>query len=140
MIWSRRRWMYAAWILLAVAQIPARTGFRLSAPTCDWALTFDNLALSLTKVPHTVLFGAFFVLTLVQFDRIDRRSLGLSLVATAAMSIVVELQQGATRTGNCRITDLAPNALGGLIAATLVIVAVTIWRRLSHEPGADPAA
>ena len=47
-------------MLLAVTRIPARTGFRLEAPVCDWRLTLDNLALSLTKGPHIVLFGAFF--------------------------------------------------------------------------------
>ncbi len=77
-VWGRRRWIYAAWILLAVARIPARTGFRLEAPACDWRLTLDNLALSLTKVPHIVLFGAFFLLTLVQFDRVGRTSLSLT--------------------------------------------------------------
>jgi hypothetical protein len=137
-VWGFRRWIYAAWILLAVTRIPARTGFRLAAPTCDWALTFNNLALSLTKVPHIVLFGGFFLLTLVQFDRVDRTSLGLSLMATAAISIIVEIQQGATRTGNCRITDVAPNILGGLIAAAFAMAAVTVWRRLRREPSTDP--
>jgi predicted membrane-bound dolichyl-phosphate-mannose-protein mannosyltransferase len=137
-VWRRRRWIYAAWMLLVVIQIPARTGFRLAAPICDWTVTFDNLVLSLTKVPHIVLFGAFFFLTLVQFDRVERTSLGLSLMATAAISIIVEIQQGATRTGNCRITDVAPNILGGLIAAAFAMVAVTVWRRLTREPSTDP--
>jgi hypothetical protein len=51
-------------MLLAVTRIPARTGFRLTAPTCDTALTLENLALSLTKVPHIVLFGAFSLIRL----------------------------------------------------------------------------
>ena len=117
-------------MLLAVTRIPARTGFRLEAPACDWLLTLDNLALSLTKVPHIVLFGAFFLLTLVQFDRVGRTSLGLSLMATAAISIIVEIQQGATRTGNCRITDVAPNLFGGLIVAAFAMATVAVWRRL----------
>lgn len=137
-VWGRRRWIYAAWILLAVARIPARTGFRLEAPACDWRLTLDNLTLSLTKVPHIVLFGAFFLLTLVQFDRVGRTSLGLSLMATAAISIIVEIQQGATRTGNCRITDVAPNLFGGLIVAAFAMATVTVWRRLNRESSSDP--
>jgi hypothetical protein len=137
-VWGCRRWLYAVWLLVAVTRIPARTGFRLAAPACDWSLTFHSLALSLTKTPHVLLFGGFFLLTLVQFDRVDRMSLGLSLMATAALSIIVEIQQGATRTGNCRITDVAPNLLGGVIAAALAMAAVTIWRRLSREPGTDP--
>lgn len=112
-----------------MTRIPARTGFRLIAPACDWRLTLDNLMLSLTKIPHVLLFAVFFLLTLVQFDRISRTSLGLSLLATAAISILVEIQQGATRTGNCRLTDVAPNLLGGCLAAALVLATVAAWRR-----------
>jgi hypothetical protein len=137
-IWHRRRWIYAGWMLLAVTRIPARTGFRLAAPACDLRLTPENVALSLTKVPHIVLFGVFFLLTLVQFDRVDRRSLSLSLAATAAISIIVEIQQGATRTGNCRMTDVAPNLMGGLIVAAFAMAAVIVWRRFSGESESTP--
>ena len=134
-VWIRRRWIYAVWILLAVTRIPARTGFRLAAPACDFGLSIDNLALSLAKLPHMGLFAAFFLLTLIQFNRVDGRSLGLSLMATGAISIIVEIQQGATRTGNCRMADVAPNLVGGLIAAACALAAVTIWRRFSHDAG-----
>lgn len=128
--WQRRRWIYGTWIVVAVTRIPARTGFSVTAPVCDVALTSQNLALSLTKVPHILLFGAFFLLTLIQFERIDRTSMNVSLAATVAISIIVELEQGATGTGNCRMTDVAPNLLGGFIAAALVIAALAMRRRL----------
>lgn len=83
--WQHRRWIYGAWIAWAVTRIPARTGFSLTAPVCDFALTSQNLALSLTKVPHILLFGAFFLLTLLQFDRVNRTSLSLSMAATLIM-------------------------------------------------------
>ena len=130
-IWHRRRWIYGAWMILAVTRIPARTGFRLTAPTCDTALTLENLALSLTKVPHIVLFGAFFLITLIQFDRVARRSVAWSVAATAVISFVIEIEQGATRTGNCRMTDVAPNLLGALIVAILIAVAVALRNRIT---------
>lgn len=117
-------------MLLAVTRIPARTGFRLSPPTCDTTVSLENLALSVTKVPHIVLFGAFFLITLIQFDRVDRRSLAWSLAATAAISFVVEIEQGATATGNCRMTDVAPNLLGALIVGVVIAVAVALRNRL----------
>ncbi len=129
-VWHRRRWIYGAWMILAVTRIPARTGFRVAWPTCDTALTLEDLALSLTKVPHIVMFGAFFLITLIQFDRVDRRSLAWSIVATAAISFVVEIEQGATRTGNCRMTDVAPNLLGALIVAVLIAAAVALRNRI----------
>lgn len=133
-IWRYRRWGYAAWLLWSLTRIPARTGFRFAMPTCDWRPTADNLALSMTKVPHILLFGVFFLLTLVQFDRINRTSISLSLLATAAMSLLVEIQQGATRTGTCRLTDMAPNLLGGLLVAVPALMMAAMWRRQRTRP------
>jgi len=95
-------------------------------------LTLHNAALSMTKVPHMVLFGLFFLVTLAMFDRVDRRSLGWSLAATAAMGLVVELEEGATRTGNCRLTDVLPD-LAGAIVALLLTIALVRARRSSSE-------
>src|SRR5215208_2310263 len=124
-LWRRRRWAYAAYMAVAVLRIPARVGFRLAAPACDARLTLANAALSMTKVPHVVLFGIFFVLTALQFDRVTRRALGWSLAATVALGVLVELEEGASRTGNCRLTDVLPDITGALIAAG-VVLAVTM--------------
>src|SRR5687767_6360959 len=105
-LWRKRRWFYATYLVVAIARIPARTGFRLAAPACDMRVTMENVGLSLTKIPHIILFGVFFLLTVAQFDRVDRRALSWSLLATAALGLVVELEEGATRTGNCRFTDV----------------------------------
>lgn len=130
-VWRWRRWIYGAWLLLAVTRIPARTGFRLSWPVCDTTLSMENFALSLTKVPHIVLFGTFFLITLIQFDRVNRKSLAWSVAATALMSFVVEIEQGATRTGNCRMTDVVPNLLGAIIVAILMAAAVGLRNRIT---------
>src|SRR3954471_16402380 len=115
-------------MVVAVARIPARVGFRLVSPMCDTRLTLENVGLSLTKIPHIVLFAIFFAITLAQFDRVDRRSLSWSFVATVGLGLLVELEEGATRTGNCRITDVLPDALGALIVAAIVIGARQFWR------------
>jgi len=111
-------------MLVSIARIPARTGFRLRGPACDTRLTLENARLSLTKVPHVVLFAAFFLLTVVQFNRIDRRACAWSLAATAALGLLVELEEGSTRTGNCRLTDVLPDVVGALVAMALVGIAI----------------
>lgn len=128
-LWRKRCWFYAAYILVAVARIPARTGFRLTAPACDMRLTLENVGLSLTKVPHIILFGLFFLLTVAQFDRVDRGTLSWSLVATAVLGLIVEVEEGATRTGNCRLTDVLPDVMGGLIVAAVLMMIVIIHNR-----------
>jgi len=133
-IWSLRRWAYAAYMLVAVARIPARTGFQMYALACDTRLTLHNAQLSMTKVPHVVLFGFFFLLTALQFDHIGRRMLAWSFVATVGLGLLVEIEEGATRTGNCRLTDVLPDAAGALIGMALITAIAMIHSRL-RSPG-----
>ncbi len=86
----------------------------------------------MTKVPHIVLFGFFFLLTALQFDHVDRRMLGWSFVATVVLGLLVEVEEGATRTGNCRLTDVLPDAVGALIAMALVISIAAVVRRFTY--------
>jgi hypothetical protein len=137
LFWSKRQWAYAAYVLVALARIPARTGFRLSAFACDVRLSLENIGLSLTKIPHIVLFGLFFLFTVVQFHRVDRRTLAWSLVATLGMGLLVEIEEGATRTGNCRLTDVLPDALGALIVMALLMGIVMIHTRVGARTRAD---
>ena len=125
-VWSRRRWIYGAYLLVAVLRIPARVHFRLVAPRCDTRLTLANAHLSMTKVPHIVLFAAFFLLTLVQFDRLTSRAFSWSLLATTGLGLLVELEEGASRTGNCRLTDVLPDIAG---AAAVGIILLLMLRR-----------
>lgn len=76
-----------------------------------------------------ILFGVFFVITLVQFSRIDRRSLAWSVVASTALGVYVELAEGATRTGNCRMTDVLPDIFGALIAAAMFMIGVMVMEK-----------
>ena len=128
-LWRYRRWAYGAYVLYGVLRIPSRTGFQLDVPVCDLRFTFENVVASLTKVPHVLLFGFLFLITVVQFDRVDRRSLAWSFLATVAMGALIEIEEGATRTGNCRMTDVAPDACGALVAMTVAIAVATIQRR-----------
>jgi len=66
-----------------------------------------------------VLFGVFCALVLLQFDRVDRRSLAWSVVATTVLGAIIELEEGATRTGNCRLTDLLPDIIGAVSVAAI---------------------
>src|SRR5215218_6975241 len=131
--WHRRRWLYAAYMIVAIARIPARTGFRFVHAACDLQLTLANAALSLTKLPHLVLFGIFFILTAVQFSRVDRTAIVWSILATMVLGALVELEEGATRTGNCRMTDVLPDLAGALIGTGLVMLVVMGRRRIRHR-------
>jgi hypothetical protein len=113
---------------IAVLRIPARVDFRLGSPRCDTAMTIHNAALSMTKVSHMVLFGVFFLLTLVQFDEIRARAYTWSLLATAVLGLLIELEEGASRTGNCRLTDVLPDIAGAAVMGVAAFVIVSLWR------------
>ena len=123
-------------MLVAVLRIPARVGFRLVAPVCDTRLTLANAGISMTKVPHIALFAVFFVLTALQFDQLNQRALRVSLLASVSLGMLVELEEGASRTGNCRLTDVLPDITGALIASVAVLGVTTVrdWTR-ARTPG-----
>lgn len=132
-MWARRRWAYGAYIAVAVLRIPARVGFRLVPPPCDTRVTLVNARLSMTKLPHIVLFAVFFLLTALQFERLDQRALRRSFLATIVLGVLVELEEGASRTGNCRLTDVLPDVAGALIASSALVAALIARHRLRRE-------
>ena len=132
-IWSGRRWLYGAYMAVAVLRIPARVRFHLAAPRCDTRLTLKNAGLSMTKVPYMVLFAVFFIITLLQFERFNLRAFSWSLVATAGLGLLVELEEGASRTGNCRLTDVLPDVAGAAIAGIILLVMFTLWRKFPRQ-------
>ena len=117
-------------MLVALLRIPSRVGFRLAVPVCDTNLTLANAGLSMTKVPHMALFAIFFVLTALQFEQLNERALTWSLLATAALGVIVELEEGASRTGNCRLTDVLPDIAGALIAGAGLMSVMIVRNRV----------
>jgi len=121
------RWAYAIFILLGFIWIPARTGFHLHRPPCETAFDFHLALFSLTKYKHIFLFGVFFLMTWVQLRRV-RYALLWAALATLAMGVLIELEEGATGTGHCAARDLLPDAAGALAGAAVAAV----WRRRTN--------
>lgn len=109
------RWAYAVFIVLGFVWIPARTGFHLHAPPCDAGF---HLA-SVLKYKHITLFGIFFLMTWVQLRR-TRHAILWAVLATLAMGVLIELEEGATGTGYCHASDLIPDLTGALLGAAIV--------------------
>jgi len=128
------RWAYAIFLVLAFVWIPARTGFHLHRPPCQMRFTLDLALNSLSKYKHISLWTAFFLMTRVQIRR-SRHALLIAAIATIAIGVLIELEEGATGTGMCRATDLLPDGVGALIGAIIA----TLWRRRDAKAGL-PAA
>jgi VanZ family protein len=128
------RWAYAIFLVLAFVWIPARTGFHLHRPPCQMRFTLDLVRNSLGKYKHISLWCAFFLMTWVQVRR-SRYALLIAAIATIAMGVLIELEEGATGTGMCRATDLLPDVVGASVGAVIA----TFWRRRDAKAAQPPA-
>ena len=127
----RKRWAYAGFVVLAVLAIPARTGFRLVRPACDLMPNAAQLVASVGNVPHIVLFTMFYLVSAVQFTGALWSRLAWPALITSGFGVMLELGQGATRTGNCELHDLLPNTIGVAIGVAIVASWILLHRRRS---------
>ena len=113
------RGAYVLLVLSPLVYFPFRSGFRLEPIACEWTFGPALAAHSLRNFPHIILFAFFFLLTYAQLLDV-RRALVWSAAACLAMGFLVEIAQGVTRAGHCRLRDLIPDAVGA--AAGLLLV------------------
>jgi len=125
-----KSWAYLAFVVLGLLYFPAQTHFRVHAPKCEQLLpTIQVLVLSLHDYAHIALFAGFYWMSWVQFRRSGARSVW-ALLATLLVGALVEIAEGMTGRGHCRVRDLVPDAAGALGAALLLAV----WSRLRRKP------
>lgn len=113
------RLAYAALLLQALLYFPSKSGYQIGPVKCQWTFDFALGVHSLQNYPHILLFALFFLLTYAQLWNV-RNAIVWSAVACMTMGLFVELAQGATGAGNCRMRDLIPDAVGVLIGAAIV--------------------
>ena len=125
-----KRWAYLEFVVLGLLYFPAQTHFRVHAPKCEQLLpTMHVLVLSLHSYAYIALFAGFYWMSWVQFRRSDARGVW-ALLATLLVGALVEIAEGMTGRGHCRVRDLVPDAAGALGAALLLAV----WSRLRRKP------
>lgn len=110
---------YALLVLQAPLYFLVEGGFRVGFPVCQWTFGLALAGHSLRNYPHIVLFTVFFLLTYAQLPGVRRRVLW-SIAATLAMGLLVELAQGVSGHGNCRMRDLIPDSMGALLGFAIV--------------------
>lgn len=121
----RKRWAYVAFMTLALLRIPLRTGFDFERPVCALTPTRAQVVESFGNTPHVIIFAVLFIVTAVQFRGALARRLGWTTLIALGFGILLELEQTLTRTGNCDLHDLVPNAVGMVIGA--VVIAAGSW-------------
>jgi hypothetical protein len=116
------RWAYVTYLVLGLLFFPARVGFHFHPQPCESAFNLPLVLFSLTNYKHVVLWALFFLMTAVQLRRYGPRPrLLIATGAALAMGIYVELAEGITGQGHCRLRDLVPDLAGAIVGAILVL-------------------
>ena len=125
-LWGSRL-AYAGLVLQAPLYFLAKGGFRISPPDCQWTFGLALARHSLTNYGHIILFMVFFLLTYAQLPGVSR-AIAWSVTATMAMGLLVELAQGVSGHGHCRMRDIIPDAVGALLGCAIVLAGRTAFR------------
>lgn len=116
------RWAYVTFVMLGLLFFPARVGFRFDPQPCEVAFNIPLAIFSLTNYRHIVLFTLFFVMTSAQLRMSNWSAFALAALTVIGMGILVELLEGVTGVGHCRVRDLVPDAAGILLGSIVVLV------------------
>ncbi|MCM2257878.1 MAG: VanZ family protein [Vicinamibacteria bacterium] len=127
-VWALRgsRWAFAAYLVFAVAFLPARAGFQLAPFTCETEVSVASALFSLRNWKHIVLSAIVAMMTVAQFRERRGVAAGTAVAVTVVLGLIAELEQGAFARGHCRIRDLVPDFAGAVLGA-LVFVLLS-WR------------
>jgi hypothetical protein len=130
------RWAYAAFVAVSLAYFPMKMGFALRPRACEVAFDAQMAGVALTKMAHVILFAVFFIFSSSQAgrDASPRRVLLVAGAATLVMGALVELAEGVTGAGNCRLRDLLPDAVGVAIGAAILLAWHAVFRTKSLNP------
>lgn len=121
------RLAYGAFFVLSIAYFPIKSGFELDPQRCR---TTIDLALSFSNYAHMVLFAVFFIFSYLHFRSSGWKTPPFlpAAIMTLLMGMLVEIAQGLTATGNCRVRDLISDSIGAILGALVVITVRRIAR------------
>jgi hypothetical protein len=125
-----RRWAYVAFMILGFLYFPIKSHFTFDSHfPCELTFGLPLAIHSLRNFPHIILFAVGFVLTAAQFRLSKWLDYAWAATIIITFGLLVEILEGVTRQGNCRMRDLIPDAVGSLVGAVIVIVLYKIgWR------------
>jgi hypothetical protein len=117
------RWAYVTFVVIGLLFFPAHVGFHFHPHPCDCSFSVPLAIFSLSNYGHIWRFAFFFLMTAAQVR--SRRASTQFLIAVGAvlaMGIYVELAEGITGDGHCRLRDLVPDMAGAVLGAVILML------------------
>ncbi len=134
------RLSYVAFVAIGVLFMPVKAAFEGFSPTpCEMMPSVSLMLRSFQNYSHIVMFTIFTLMTRTQFPRSDERRLLKVAAIVLVMGAIVELEQGLTGRGHCRLRDLIPDATGFCVGALMAAGWDRVRRRWSQPGGPEPA-
>jgi hypothetical protein len=118
-------------VVLALISFPVRAGFHFEAPSCELLVGLQLALFSFRNYSHIVLFALFAVLSRLQFRGSNANM--WAFVATIVMGVLVELAEGVSGDGHCRMRDILPDAAGAVTGLLIFAAGKKMWR--AHDGG-----
>ena len=131
-----RRTAFAGFLTLGLFSFALRAGWPskpLTATACEGLVGAELALHSFRNTPHILLFALCFLVARAQFasagfdGRARWRTGAAAFALTMIIGALVELAEGVTGAGHCRLRDLLPDAAGALLGwAALGMVAAAL--------------
>ncbi len=122
-----KRWAYIAFMLSSFLYFPAQVGLHIDPKSCEMLVPLNLALYSFHNYGHEILFTLFFVVSVIHFSRgsdSHRSVLVKSAIGSLLYGLIIEIGEGISGHGHCRLRDLLPDSAG--IVAGLMIV--SLWR------------
>lgn len=126
-----RRAAFAAFLALGLLSFPVRAGWpdaALAPRACEGVVSMGLALHSFRNVPHLALFPLLFLLARRQFTGPHAGIFAFG--TTLAFGAALELAQGLSGAGHCRLRDLLPDAAGALAGWGLWAMGAVGYRRV----------
>lgn len=143
---GRRRLAFAGFVAVGLASFALRAGWSarsLTPRACEGLVDVELALHSFRNTPHIVLFALCFGVARAQFGRAGTGGRGGwrpgagAFVLTMVVGALVELAEGASGAGHCRLRDLLPDAAGALLGWAALGVVAAAWARWWPGRAAD---
>lgn len=126
------RWAYAGFMLSSLLYFPAKAAFAIEPHGCEMIPSWALAVYSFHNYAHITLFAFVFIVSAVHFSKSGSSTRSIfwkAAVGSLIYGAVIEIGEGLSGQGHCRLRDLLPDSLGILIGISVILA----WQRVRER-------